>query len=330
MPSLNAINKNLLRKFGAAEELYEETYGLTKNNLIEAYEKALDDIEKELAKLYASIKDKPTLDKANRYNRLDKLFDNIEEKLKGLGVEEASIDRISIKNSFRQGYYSKVYAVENSFASNISFNLLSGAQVTASLSNPLQKIQWPESIKDNMKTLNKQLQTQITSNLIRGKSYQKTAKDIAEIIIFPEVRNKSNWKGAVTKAFRIARTETHRAQNAGSDLAYDETAQAAERLGLKKLRKVWLSALDGRTRSSHRSADGKFAGTDGNFRLFGAVFASPGNSGIAGEDINCRCSYYTKIPGVKNRKRFDNIKKKPIPNQTFEQWEKAGRKTETN
>lgn len=97
-----------------------------------------------------------------------------------------------------------------------------------------------------------------------------------------------------TRALRIARTETTRATNAGTQAAYE----SYERVTGDTIRKQWLSSRDAHVRGSHRSVDGQTVGVNEDFTLIsgdhsGSTAPAPGLFGIAGEDINCRC---TTIP----------------------------------
>ena len=80
----------------------------------------------------------------------------------------------------------------------------------------------------------------------------------------------------------IARTEVIGASNGG-------TLEAWKQSGVVK-GKVWLAALDDRTRDSHREAHGQQVGIDEDFRVGGAAGPAPGQMGVAEEDINCRCT----------------------------------------
>ena len=65
------------------------------------------------------------------------------------------------------------------------------------------------------------------------------------------------------------------------------------------MKKQWLSARNGKVRPSHVSLDSQIAELHENFKLSagfgGHVAQSPGEFGIAKEDINCHC---TMIPLV--------------------------------
>jgi len=89
-------------------------------------------------------------------------------------------------------------------------------------------------------------------------------------------------------ALRIARTEAGRAQVMGSQ----RTFQRAEDLGIEGVQ-VWVATLDARTRDTHGKLDGKIYNAEkGGWRIPGTNTWTPGphQSGIAKEDINCRCA----------------------------------------
>lgn len=323
MPTTNQINIDLIKKYGESEKSQAALLKSYNKRLINEYKKSLKRINNDISKLYASMEGKPTLDKARRYDRLNKMYNKIANELKQLGINEYKIDQNALKDTMKNSYYRSMYSFESSFNTGISFDILSAETINASLLNPLTKVKWPNSIKTNINNLNLRLQSEINQSIIRGLSYRDTAKAVENIIVKTKG---ADVTGAVNKALRIVRTETHRIYNAGADLGFNHAQEAGNKLGIKPLRKLWLATFDDRTRTNHRDADGQLSNKQGEFELFGVTFDSPGNSGLAEEDINCRCSYRTVVPGVKNRKRFDNIKKKPINDITYKEWTKNGRK----
>lgn len=93
------------------------------------------------------------------------------------------------------------------------------------------------------------------------------------------------------RALMIARTESTRAANLGTQRAYSE----AMAMGIQ-VRKQWLSARDENVRNSHAALDGQTVGVNENFvSESGAEALSPASFGDASEDVNCRC---TMIPIV--------------------------------
>lgn len=94
------------------------------------------------------------------------------------------------------------------------------------------------------------------------------------------------------RAATVARTETHQA----SLYAADEIGRQAEVDFGVKLMKVWVPALDERTRDSHREmANHAAVNTDGTFLVGGERMARPGDpNASAANTINCRCSIIHK------------------------------------
>jgi len=88
-----------------------------------------------------------------------------------------------------------------------------------------------------------------------------------------------------SRATVIARTETIRASNYGS--------QAAARGTGLTLNKVWLATLDGRQRETHAAANGQTKALDTPYDVGGWSLAFPGDPNGPGEEtIQCRCTEY--------------------------------------
>ena len=84
------------------------------------------------------------------------------------------------------------------------------------------------------------------------------------------------------RAEMVARTEVIGAYNGGLEAGWQQSGLEGQ--------KVWLAALDDRTRQSHRDAHGQMVDVGEKFDLDGVETKAPGQSGVASEDINCRCS----------------------------------------
>jgi SPP1 gp7 family putative phage head morphogenesis protein len=85
------------------------------------------------------------------------------------------------------------------------------------------------------------------------------------------------------RAERIARTEVVGASNAANLAAYQISGLVDG--------KEWLSVQDSQTRETHAEMDGQQRGIREDFESpSGDTTQGPGLFGIAGEDINCRCT----------------------------------------
>jgi len=80
----------------------------------------------------------------------------------------------------------------------------------------------------------------------------------------------------------IARTEVNGAQNGGTLLAWEQSGQVAS--------KVWIAALDERTRETHLAAHGQVVPLTADFQVGAGMGPHPGAIGLPEEDINCRCT----------------------------------------
>lgn len=125
----------------------------------------------------------------------------------------------------------------------------------------------------------RQIRAQITSSILQGESIQDIAKHLMQRI--PEMNKAS--------AVRTARTAVTSAQNGGRLASYEK----AEQMGIK-VRKVWVSTKDDRTRRDHRRMDGETVDWDEDFSN-GLQF--PGDpSGPPKEVYLCRCTVRTEVP----------------------------------
>lgn len=127
-----------------------------------------------------------------------------------------------------------------------------------------------------------QMKTDITREVTRGIAKGMTYKDMA--------RNLKNVSGvSLGKAKTIVRTEGHRIQEASRN----DAQHRAKDIGADVV-KQWDSALDGKTRDTHRQLDGQIREIDKPFEVDGKKAMYPGEFGKPEEDINCRCRSNTR------------------------------------
>lgn len=142
------------------------------------------------------------------------------------------------------------------------------------------------------------VQVAIVDGEMAGESIDGIAKRIGRVF--------TQAKGY--RARMIARTETVGAANAGSYYA----AEASEVVGAK----IWLAAVDHRTRSSHVSADGQKVALDRKFQVGAATMKYPGDpAGGPSETINCRCTvlYERAVADIEDEDLEDEIVPVPTP-----------------
>jgi SPP1 gp7 family putative phage head morphogenesis protein len=297
-------------KFKQAEKAAEKLTNQAEKELIKAYRESLKEIRAELALAYEkyAVAGALVMSEMMKYGRLVKMEKAIADIIKSVTFSDVKITKKSIRDIFSESYYRSAWALETGAEVSLGFTLLKPEAVEAAILNPLDRITWPERVKDNARILNRQIREEITRGIIQGYSYEKTARAV-----------KGRMDIGATKALRIVQTETHRAQSQGTQAAFEKAA--AKGLVFKR---VWVATLDGRTRDRHRTLDGQKVDVDQPFEYGGMTAMYPGGFGIPSMDINCRCTVRAEIEGMEpqlRRARDEKTGKNVvIPNITYQEW----------
>lgn len=156
-----------------------------------------------------------------------------------------------------------------------------------------------------------QITKNVTSSILQGLSIGQMADSLqARVVTMSRV-----------SAVRAARTAVTAAENAGRMDSY----HAAEKMGIK-LRKRWLSTLDGRTRHAHAILDGQTADVDKPFKVDGREIRFPGDPQAAPYLVyNCRCSLVADVIGIPKDDTLRRDREGIIPDMTFAQWKNTKR-----
>ena len=281
---------------------------LTKDEriIVRGYKEGLKNIRKDINLLYEKHAKDGKLSAADlsKYNRLTNLEKNIADNLKTAYDVQVKTTKKAVKGAFESAFYYSTFELEQEAKIPLMFGLLKKEAVNAVVEGPNR---WPQIAKGHTKLTNAKIRDQIMQGVVQGKDAGQVTKAIAK-----------EMNIAASKACRIVRTETHRAQNQGSLDSYTE----AYKKGVL-IQKVWVATLDDRTRDSHRVMDGQVVEVYEDFIMPGDIKASaPGLSGSASGDINCRCTIRAEVVGFTpqaRRARGDGI----IPQQTYQQWAKS-------
>ena len=297
-------------KFKQGEKAAEKLEQQAEKEIIKAYRESLKEIRTEIALAYEKYASDGVLTMAEmqKYGRLVKLEEAIAKEVTKLTGTEIRTTKKAIKEVFQESYYRVAWTLETGAEVSLGFALLKPEAVEAAVLNPLDRITWPERVKDNARILNRQIREEITRGIIQGYSYDKTAKAVKERMDI-----------GATKALRIVQTETHRAQSQGTQAAFEKAA--AKGLVYKR---VWVATLDGRTRDRHRMLDGQKVDVDQPFEYGGMTAMYPGGFGIPEMDINCRCTVRAEIEGMEPQLRRARDPKTgrnvQVPNMTYQEW----------
>ena len=153
----------------------------------------------------------------------------------------------------------------------------------------------------------RQITAQVTSGILQGESIKHLADRLQTNI--PNMNRDS--------AIRAARTAVTGAQNAGRIDSYFR----AEEMGVR-LKKRWLSTLDGRTRHAHQLLDGQVQPNEKPFQSILGDIMFPGDPNASPSNVyNCRCTLIAEVEGVDMSDALRRDRWGPLPNMTFSQWE---------
>lgn len=291
------------------------------DELLKSYKDALDDIRGTIARLYDQYQVTGEFTRAQRTQFLR--LSNIEAEIIAtmrpyLERSEDLIKQASLV-SFDRSFFQHGWAIDQAAGVNIGWGMVSetavraGAGIGGDLAE-LSGILPEREVARHARLLNdafvnydrdtqRWISRQVRDGIIKGDSVQKLARRLDDNALMHSVNS----------AIRIARTETLRATGLASQIAYDEAAD----LGVN-IRQVWDATLDDRTRPDHAAADGTVM-QDGSFDVPWGSTPGPRRSGIAGQDINCRCTVTPEVEGLApsvRRTRDDGIQ----PYQTFDEW----------
>jgi SPP1 gp7 family putative phage head morphogenesis protein len=268
--------------------------------------KSLDNSITELFQKY-EIDGILTYEEMQKFNRLKSFFRQINAEYSKLSGKLLSLTIGSAEETIQEAYARQAWALEQEGKKvniNLAFTLIPMAAVNASVRAVADSgLNLISTIKKNRANALVRIQEEIQQSLIRGTSLRDIRAKIKQF-----------WDGDAYKAERVLRTETLRVLEEGRKMATDE----ARAQGLN-VRGVWLATLDSRTRDSHAEMDGKKTDDEGQFTLpTGEKVDGPHMTGIAGEDINCRCTTLESVDDSMPEQRAAGDD--TIDYVTYEEW----------
>ena len=159
-------------------------------------------------------------------------------------------------------------------------------------------------LEKNRKGVIYNLKQAINIGITNGETVDTMSKRISKVL-----------DGDYKKSVRVARTEVHRVREAGlNEGARDFDAQLKEAGVDMRMAKIWRTMKDNRVRpnvvrkskkgtiikmgrgANHIQMEGQAVLADEQFELSdGNMTDAPGQSGIASQDINCRCFVRYKL-----------------------------------
>lgn len=182
--------------------------------------------------------------------------------------------------------------------------------IKRAVNNPVSGLTLKDTLEKHRKEIIYDIKKSIGVGLTNGDRYSTMAKHIAESL-----------DGDYKKAIRIARTETHRVRETGfNDAATAINDTLKQGKSGYVMAKTWKTMGDERVRPNkakgkarmynHVKMDGVTIPQDQEFELpSGATCMCPSQTGVAGEDINCRCYLSYHLVLASELKKVENGKK---------------------
>lgn len=284
------INGEIRRLLTKADDALDAESAKVERRLLIAYRKALDEVQRQIARLYESTTT-PTLTEMRKFNRLSSIEDQIVVILRDLTRLAVNATHASIRASFMKSYEDTVGSLELGAGINLQFDRVPQAAIEYAMSDDV----WIDKLKGHNGnllsdirrevefTLRQNAREEVASGLAQGKPYSTVAKAIKE-----------RFDVAATRARTITFTEMHKSHSRGRLEGIKRAEGAAERLGIKVYR-VWKHNPVGDPRPSHLAANGKRAGEDGLFRVGGEALEAPGLGRDPANNINCHCNAQVEV-----------------------------------
>lgn len=273
----------------------------SERQIAKLYANTLNDIRKELAKLYEKyeVGGKLTYVEMAKYDRLTKFTEFLTELLTGQYKDLKTLIFDVLGESYQDGYYMTAWAVETSTLSKLAYSTVSAETILAAVDNPLTNLS--ERIHKNMVNSIFEIRQEVTQGLVQGDTYGKMAK---------RLKDKLDIKAY--EAVRIVRTEGHRV----AELSSSDSAEHASKNGIV-MTKTWNSSEDERVRNRHKQLNGQTVPVDEDFKMGDMVGKAPGQmSGGGKANINCRCFVTYSVESI------NKPDAKEMENMAFDTWKK--------
>jgi SPP1 gp7 family putative phage head morphogenesis protein len=294
--------KNLNKTPEMIERLVNRRVKKGERDIVKRYAILLNEVRKELAKLYEKyeVNGKLTYAEMAKYDRLRKFMEYISWLL---GVAYKEVKKIVydiLGQSYLDGYYLTAWAVETDTLSRLSYSAVRPEVITAMIENPITGLTLSQRLEKNRAAIIYTIQQEVTQGLVKGESYRQMA-----------TRLKNALEGDTVKAMRIVRTEAHRVVESGKH----DAAEHAHKNGVIMV-KVWNTMHDQRVRDRHKQLDGVKIPVDEEFKIGSDRAKAPGLFLRPENSINCRCFLTYSV------ERIEKVDAKELEGMTFEQWKK--------
>lgn len=305
-------NNNLNKYLHTVRRIEEHREEKAVKELKKLYRELIKTVRSTIAQYYAMNADPET--GALTYARLHaasldaRLLEEIATRMNLTSESENRIIRELVEETYRESWEGMVHAVVRASNDDEIRETLSGVDAVqpevlqAAVNNPVHGLTLSDQLEKNRTEIVYGIKQAVGVGLSVGDRYDTMARRIQTTLIGP-----NGTGGSYFKAVRIARTEAHRVREAGNLDAAESVSDKLSPAGFTMM-KTWVTMKDERVRPNRRyrtkhgwrsgkpgkynhvAMDGVSVPVKENFHLpSGAEGPAPGQTGVAGEDINCRC-----------------------------------------
>lgn len=280
------------------------------------YKALLKDLKQFIGYQYAELSEegKLTVDILQRKGEYARFLEEVQKKVRSVSPSVSKEITQLVKQTYAYSYDGMVEAVRKSSTSQELAKALKGIQavtpevIKRAVENPISGLTLSDTLEKYRQDILYDIKRNLTVGLANGDTVETMAKRLAESL-----------DGDYQKAVRIIRTESHRSVEGGF---FDAAKEVDDTLksGVTGMRmvKTWRTMKDARVRTGkadHVTMEGQKVLADSPFILSnGAETDAPGQSGIAAQDINCRCyaSYDLEEWKMVTEKDFDPTEYEPF------------------
>lgn len=298
----NALLEKYIVQLRRIEEHREKN---AENHIRLIYKNILKELNSTIAQEYVISAEDDVLDfgMLERNGRYARFLEEVERNLNSVSQDLSLTITEAVENTYSNVWESMNNVVNKATDSERlheafkSIKTVTPEMLKNAVSNPIMQM----ALEKNYKDIVYNIRQSIAIGLMNGDRMTTMAKRI-----------KTNIDKEYYKAVRIARTETHRVREAGMNDFAQEVNQSIKDAGLGTdyvYVKIWHTMQDERVRpnvrrktkkgwktykskngADHQKMEGKVVLADEKFELGnGATAPAPSQSGVAAQDINCRC-----------------------------------------
>lgn len=277
-----------------------------------AYKQCLKELKQFIGYEYATLAEngKLTYDILAKKQAQARFLEEVQQHIDAIAPEIRSEMTQLVSSVYNLSYNGMIEAAASSVPGEVSLALkglsyVQPMQIKSGVDNTLiNKIMLNDILEKNRKGVIYDLKQAINIGITNGETIDMVAKRISKAL-----------DGDYKKSVRVARTEVHRVREAGlNEGARDFDAQLKESGTGMRMAKIWRTMKDNRVRpnvvrkskkgtitkmghgANHIQMEGQTVLADEQFELSdGNMTDAPGQSGIASQDINCRCFVRYKL-----------------------------------